>query len=69
MSVATATGCCSRIAAITSPSSGNRAWSTRFDEHVDDAAAGQAHRERVVVADAVALQHRHTGGDPCSASS
>jgi hypothetical protein len=33
-----------------------------FDEHVDDAAAGQPDGERVVVADPVAPQHRGTGG-------
>ena len=33
----------------------------RLDEDVDDAAAGQPDRERVVVADAVALQHRLAG--------
>ena len=52
----------SRIASSTSPSSGKRRGVDRLDEDVDDAAAGQPDRERVVVADAVALQHRHPGG-------
>ena len=56
--VATATGCSVPIAAATSPSSGNVSPVHLLDEHVDDPAAGQADGERVVVADAVALQHR-----------
>ena len=38
-----------------------------LDEDVEDAAAGEPDRERVVVGDAVALQHRHAGRDHRSA--
>ena len=57
MTVATATGSPARIAAVTSPSSGNGLRADRLHEHVQDPAAGQPHGERVVVADPVGLQH------------
>ena len=41
---------------------GTSARDDRLDEDVDDAAAGEADGERVVVGDAVALQHRPSGG-------
>ena len=46
-----------------SPSSGNDVLVDHLDEDVEDAAAGQPDRERVVVAHAVPLQHRLTGRD------
>ena len=51
------------MSAATSPSSGKRRRGRPLDEDVEDAAAGQPDRERVVVADAVALQHRRAGRD------
>ena len=54
----TATGRPASMSAATSPSSGNVSAVDLLDEDVEDAAAGQPDGERVVVADAVALQHR-----------
>jgi len=58
MIVATATGSPRSTAAAISPSSGNVALLTRLNEDVQDAAAGQAHSKRVILADAVPLENR-----------
>ena len=60
--VATATGSCARIDGDHLGQLGERRRVDRLDEDVDDAAAGQPDGERVVVADAVALQHRLAAG-------
>ena len=61
--VTTATGSCRVDRLGDLAELGERLPGDRLDEHVEDAAAGQADGERVVVADAVALERRHAGLD------
>ena len=56
MTVATATGRCPAMSSATARELGKRAARDRFDEDVDDAAAGEPDGEGVVVADAVTLR-------------
>ena len=63
ITVATATGRPASMSAAISPSSGKVSRLDLLDEDVEDAAAGQADGERVVVGDAVALEHRGAGLD------
>ena len=63
MTVASATGRPASMSAAISPSSGKVSLVDLLDEDVEDAAAGQPDRERVVVGDAVPLEHRLAGRD------
>ena len=64
MTVATATGRCLDVGGD-GVQLAERGPGYRFDEDVENATARQTDLEGVVVADPVALQHRHTrAGDP-----
>ena len=63
MTVARATGRPASMSAAISPSSGKVSCDHLLDEDVEDPAAGEPDRERVVVGDAVPLEHRLAGPD------
>ena len=63
MTVARATGRPAAMSAAIAPSSGNVSRDDLLDVHVQDAAAGEADGERVVVGDAVPLEDRRAGVD------